>query len=370
MTNRPPDGADGAAANLQQVAREVVRDWVKEGAAVPDAPTPPPPAPPAAPPVVAAPPAAEAPPPAPPPAATATQVADFIEALIGEGDDVAKLEKVKIPLTARVPLDVNGQVIYRPFKDVREGGMRLEDYHGKTMELAEQRRELESHAANLIADQARLAAREQFIEEQNAILREAQKSPEKWERYQEHLARLESDEEYRKTFEDALEARERRAAEAAEVGISHQQQVDEGVSAVAGWMLELGEDKKFANVDLDRVRDIYAADLREGRAKLDKNEVKAIFEREAQLAPKPETSEAARVTALEAQVAALVSQRTATDAAAAHNAATEHAVQRGQRTVPVNTGQPAAPSSADKKVKPFTPRELPDVNREWAARRD
>jgi len=211
-----------------------------------------------------------------------------------------------------------------------------------------------------------MQAREKWIADERKRLAEAQKSPEAWERYQNHLRLLAEDPEYAKTFDDALAGREMAAEQEAEAAARHRELVGSGVAQAATWMLELAAQPAFAGVDLDRVRELYAHDLETGRATLDRAYIERIFQTEADQAHRAVAPLEARIAELSAQVQALQGQ---TDAAAAHNRTTQHALERG-KAPPVTTGLPAAPAPADRKVKPFTPRELPDINREWAARRD
>lgn len=348
-------GANGPAEHA--AALEALRG----AEAPPAAPAAAPPAPPAAPaaPAAAAPPA---PPVAPAPGASAAAVVEFIDALIDE----AGTQKLQIPATARIPLEVNGEIQYVTAAELRKRGMLEADYRLKTEEVGNARRELEEHAGRLIADRARMEAREQWIADERKRLQEAQKSPEAWERYQNHLRLLQDDPEYAKTFDDALKGREMAAEDAAEAAARHRELVGEGIAAAATWMLELAAQPAYAHVDLDRVRELYARDLETGKATLDRGYVERIFQAEADQAHRAVGPLEARIAELSAQVAALQGQ---TDAAAAHNRTTQHAIDRGAAP-PVNTGLPAAPGPADRKVRPFTPRELPEVNREWAARRD
>jgi len=273
---------------------------------------------------------------------------------------------LRIPTTARVPLVVDGQTVYRTASELREGGMREADYTNSQKRLAAERRELEEHAGRLIADRARLEAHELWITEERTRLREAQKSPEAWERYQAHLGRLAEDPDYAKVFDDALTGRERAAEDVATAAARHREDVGEGIAMAATWMLELAQEPAYKDIDLDRVRERYAQDLEAGKATLDRGAVEAIFKAEADQVLRT-------VGPLQQQIAELRDQVTAlqgrTVEAAAHNKTTQHAIERAAAP-PVNTGMPAAPGPADRKVKPFTPRELPDVNREWNARRD
>ena len=356
------------ASELEAAAQSIKDEWSRKRDEPVDTPAPPPPAPPPAP---DTPPVAAEAPPATPPAATpppADQTPEeFIEALIREAEGDTPAEVLKIPANARIPHKVNGEIVYRPAKEALTSSMREQDYIGKTQEVANARRELEQHANQLIADRARMQAREKWIAEERARLFEAQKSPEAWDRYQNHMRLLAEDPEYARTFEDALEGRARKAEADADAAAQHQNRIAEGVATAADWILSIGDEPAFRNVDLDRVRQVYATQLETGQAALDQNAVRRIFEAEAQYLTSSLTPLQSKVAELEAQIARLTTA--ANDPTAAHNRQTQHALGRA-KTVPVTTGSPPAPSAPSRKVQPFTPREWPEVNAEWNRRRD
>ena len=340
--------------SLAQQARELTDAWTKADQ---------PPATDTAPPVEA-PPTEPAPttetPPAEPPAPPTPAEAEYIEALIREAQGDTPAETLKIPVTAKLPLKRGTETIYEPAKDVLESGMRWEDYKAKTREVGEARRELEDHAARVLADTARLQAREKWIEEEKARLREAQQDPEKWERYQTHLTRLAEDAEYAQTYKDALAHRERLAEDEATAAARYEEAKRTGVQQATTWIMETAQDPKYRGVDPDRVRLIYAQQLERGVAGLDPSAVEAIFAQEAQYlsSASPLTQ---KVAELEAKIAALTNGNTA----AQHNAQTAQVLRRAAAP-PVITGAPAAPSIPPSKVPPFTLRELPDVINRWA----
>jgi hypothetical protein len=272
---------------------------------------------------------------------------------------------LRIPAQARIPLKRGSEVEYVPVADLRKRGMLEKDYTRKTEELAHQRREVEEHAGKVIADRARMEAREKWITEEQTRLRAAQQDPEKWERYQQHLRLMAEDPDYAKTFQDAQAGRERVAEDEAAAAASQQEAVRAGVLQAAEWILEVGQDPAFVGVDLDRVRQVYAQQLERGEAGLDQGAVRHIFEAEAQYLSSSLTPLQSRIADLEARIATLTGAITP---AAAHNRNTQHALDRG-KAPPVLTGTPPAPTSAPLKVKPFGPRELPEVNAEWARRR-
>ena len=344
------------ASELEVAAREARENWTKgtaPGAPEPEAPAPPAPDTPT--------PEAPAAPETPPAEQTPEE---FIEAMIREAQGDVPAEVLRIPATARIPHKVNGEIVYRPAKEALTSSMREQDYIAKTQEVAQARRELEQHANQLIADRARMQSREEYIKAERLRLREAQKSPEAWERYQNHLRLMAEDPDYARTYEDAQDGRERKAEDAANEAAAHERIVGEGVAAAADWILAVGDEPAYRNVDLDRVRQVYAAQLEAGTASLDPAAVRRIFDAEAKYLTSSLTPLQTEVAELRAQVAKL----TGTDPTTAHNRATAHAINRA-KLPPVVTGQPAAPAGGTQKVQPFTPREWPDVNSEWNRRR-
>jgi hypothetical protein len=365
-----PAGSEGAGVSntseLEAQARAAREAWTKGAPVTPPAPEPPPapaPVPPPTPAATQPPPPAGAAPEPPAAGATEAEVQDFIDAILRDAEGDKPAELLRIPLAAKVPLTVNGEVVYKPFKEFKDGGQMLEDYSRKTAEVATQRRELEQHAANLIADRARVEARARYVEAEKARLEQAFKDPAQMEAYGNHLRLLAEDPEYARTFEDAMRARERDAMDAADEAILKREVVLEGAGQAADWILQIGREPAFAAVDLDRVRLAYAAELETGKAGLDPTAVRRIFETEARYLSSSASPLEQEVAKLRAQVATL------TDPAAAHNRATEHALARG-KAPPVVTGAGAGPGPSDKKVPKFSPRELPDVNAAWNARRD
>lgn len=357
---------------MEQARRTANDAWAKAGAAAAVVETPPPPPPPAETPPPAAPAAPAAPvAPAAPPATPAAPVAgaaatiEFIEALLEEGEPEKVTKRLQIPKNARIPLDVNGKIEYLTVEEVRSNGMRERDYHGKTMEVAEGRKQLEEHAARLVADRARLTAREEFHQGELKRFRDAQKDPEKAEAFQAHLERMVADPEYAKMYEDALEGRERRAVDAGAEAVRDQDLMREGFAKAVTWISSIAKETRFQYVDPERVRELYGEALAKGKAVLDEKDVRRIFETEAQYLDKSLTPLTKQLADLQAQVTA----KAATDAATAHNANTQHALAR-DKAPPVTTGQPAAPAAPNPLLgKGKTTRDLPEVNAAWNRQR-
>lgn len=351
---------------MEQARRNAADAWTKAGAAAAAVETPPPPAPPppAAPAVETPPPAAPAAP-ATPAAPAVVATIDYLEALLEEGEPEKVTKKLQIPLTARIPLDVNGKVEFLPFKDVRANGMRERDYHAKTTEVAEARKQLEEHAARLVADNARLAARQQYHLDEVKRFQDAQKDPEQHERFMAHLERMETDPEYARIYADALKGRERAAVDAGDEAARDQESIRQGFASAVTWISDIGKEDKFKYVDQERVRQIYSTALAGGKAMLAEKDVRRIFETEAQYLDKSLTPFQRQIADLQAQVAA----KAAADAATAHNATTEHALAR-DKAPPVTTGQPAAPATPNSQLgKGKSTRDLPEVNAAWNRQR-
>jgi len=389
-------------ATLEQAARQLSNEWVKSGAA-PDpaapAPAPPPPAPtpaaPAAPepapavvqvrgpdgrfgpktpadqlppgqaPVTpklsaAAPPAT---PVAPAPGAGAAEVLDFIEAQL-EGS----VEPFKIPRGVRLPQKRGETIEYEPLDDILKRGMMGKDYIRKTQGVAERTRVLDEREAEMDALNARMAAREQYLQDQEKMLREANTSQEGYDAFQAHLRAMESNPRYKQMVEDAIAKRETDAENTVYRERERQDHTRRGVRQALGWIDELAADPKYAGVDKTRVRLIYGTVLKDGAedAQLDRRDVEHIFEAEAQYLAQSLTPLQQQVAELTAKVEELSGQQTGVQR---HNAQTAHAVQRGGAvpTKPVG-GSPPAPA-APGPVAPFTLRDLPDRNREWSNRR-
>lgn len=283
----------------------------------------------------------------PPAGASAQQVAEFIAAKQGEAD-------FQLPKGIRLPLKRGETVEYVPVEDLMAGGMRERDYRLKTAELGQQRRETEAAAA-------RVAAREQWLAEQDAEMREAQKDPAKWEAYQETLRLYETNPLFRQRMDEALEAREVKAENEVYRQRDFEAVKQQGIEMARSWIADLATE--FPGVNPDRVRLQYADALKAG-AQLDPAVVRAIYQREAGYVQQVTGPLATQLADLKAQIAAIQASK----AAETHNATTQHAVARG-RTPPVaTTGSPAAPALPAPGER-FGMRELPDRNSAWAKQR-
>lgn len=295
----------------------------------------------------------------PAPGASAQQIQEFIEAQHGE-----KNEPFKIPKGARIPLKRGETVEYKTIEQLQKEGMLELDYRHKTADTGRLKRELDQRDTDMRAAQARLEAREKFVQEQEAEFVAAQKDPAKMAAFQEHLHQYQNNPRYRQMVDDALAKRETDAELAVYREQEYAQTVQSGVETAANWITQIGAAPEFAGVSQDRVRALYAQALQSGQAQLDPAHVRAIYEHEARYLADSQSPLQKQLAALTAQVERL----TASNGAEKHNAGTAHALARAKTPPVATTGAPAAPGKELSKGK-FGPRDLAQRNSEWASQR-
>lgn len=346
-----PDTAAAAPSNAS-----IVDSWVKDGTPAAEPVTTETPADGAGGPAAeAAPPAATEPekPAAPPvetPDAAPAAIEDFIEAQLGDGS------VFKVPRSLRLPSKRGEQTIFEPLETVLGERMMERDYRIKTAEAGAARRQL-------AVDRARLEERERFVKEQEQVVIDAQKDPEKWETFQAHLEQLRTNPIYRKHFEDAQAKRETEAELAVHREREAQAVIHDGVAQAVAWIDQLAKEPGFEGVDPERVRVRYGELLSAGHARLDPADVRQLFRAEADYLQRSVSPLQAKLDALSAEIQGLKSGK----AAEAHNATTAHAVSRA-KAPPVATGTPPALAAPGPKGR-FGPRDLADRNAEWARQR-
>jgi hypothetical protein len=296
--------------------------------------------------------------PAPAAPATAAQIEEFLEAQHGEGT-------FKIPKGVRIPLKRGDTVEYATVEELQKRGMLELDYRHKTAETARERRDNEALRTRLAASEARVQAREQYLTEQEAEMREAQKDPEKWAAYQEMQRMYQENPRFRKVMDDALAKRETDAENAVYQEREYQAQVQEGVSVAAGWIEQLASDPKYAGVNPERVRVRYAQALTAGQASLDPGEVRTLYEDEARYLAETQTPLQKQLADLQARLAAVEAAK----GAEKHNAGTAHALTRAKTPPVAATGRPPAPAGAPATGR-FGMNELVERNQQWANQRD
>jgi hypothetical protein len=284
---------------------------------------------------------------------------EFIEAQLADGT------VFQVPKGLRLPLKRGAETVYEPVEEVQARGMFERDYRIKSGETAQQRRENEALRAQLEAEQARVQAREQWLAEQEAEMREAQKDPARWESYQQTLALYQTNPRFRQLMDDALAKRETDAVNEVYQRRDYESQVNEGVQLAADWIDQAAKEPSFAGVSADRVRVRYAQALAAGQATLDPGEVRALFEDEARYLTTSQTPLQQELAALKAQVEALQAAKGAEQ----HNAATAHALQRA-KAPPVATRGTAPAVATSLPQGRFGPRDLPERTQAWIDQRD
>lgn len=295
-------------------------------------------------------------PPATPTPAPATAAQEFIEARLGDSGTF------QIPKGVLLPVKRGETIEYEPVDTVLAERMMHRDYSIKTAETAQQRRSVEAMQAKLQADAARVEARDNWLAEREAEMREAQKDPAKWEAYQQMQALYQTNPQFRKTMDDALAKRETDAEIAVYRDREYQDQVREGTELAAGWITQVGAE--FPQVNPDRVRQLYAQGLAAGQATLDPAHVRAIYQEEARYLTSSAGPLEKQLAALKAEIDALKSATTATT----HNATTQHALERAKAPQVATTGAPPVPVQPGPPSR-FGMNELVERNQAWAKQR-
>jgi len=273
-------------------------------------------------------------------------------------------EEYKVPLGFELPIKRGEDVEWVRLTESQMRTMMHKDYSIKTAEASSQRKDLERERREFVAQQARFEAQRTALEAERKELEEIRSDEGKYQAFLEHLDLMKNNPSYRKTAEEAVRGRGDRA----ELEALREAQANEAAYDAAqmaqGWIDEIAKDPRFASVDSERVRAIYADALTTGRlTDLQQGDVQKIFEQEAQsfqqrLAGSPLMKE---LDDLKAQLAALKEGRVAD----AHNAATTHALQRGKAPPLAPAGSPAAPVPGSAPGKRFGPNELIDKISEW-----
>lgn len=289
----------------------------------------------------------------------ASAAAPATEYIVGQMEDGTEFQ---IPKNVRIPLKRDKEITYEPLEDVRKDGMRLRDYQLKSNAVALQKQENEASRTKLEAEQARVAARETWLTEREVEMREAQKDPDKWAAYQDMQRLYAENPTFRKTMDDALDKRETEAELSVYRERDEAAQVTQGISLASTWIETVGAE--FPSVNQDRVRQLYAQALSSGRAALDPNHVRAIYQDEARFVESAQTPLRSELQALKDQIAALEGKKQADT----HNAGTQHALARAKVPPVATGGNPPAPVGAVQPGK-FGPRELVERNAAWARER-
>lgn len=263
----------------------------------------------------------------------------------------------KIPLSAMVPVKVNGKVQLVPLKDAQRGLMMETDYRQKTASVGADRRSLAAEQARIKVEQEQLAADRKEYED-------AQTDPEKFEQYQEHLKQLQTNPLYKANWERGRAAALDSAELGAYRGAEQEQVVRDAATSVENTLNTLAAE--YPGVDIASVRTEYATDLVNRRAELTEASLRSYFTREAQRVERYTGPLQKQLEALTATVGTLQKEREAATAAATHNDNTRRAIDRddkGRFTAP--SGGTAPDVTREPPPKPFTSHELPARNKAW-----
>jgi hypothetical protein len=270
-------------------------------------------------------------------------------------------EEHQIPKDFLVPLKRGEEVEYVPLTELQSRGMMEKDYRLKTAELAEQRRQFEKQNTDFAANQARVEARDKWLQEREAEMREAQQDPQKWEAYQESMRLYKENPRFRQTMDDALAKRETDAENAVYREREEREAVQEGVNMARSWIDELTKDPQYEGVNAVRVAEVYGNQLRAGTAPLSREAVQAVVHSEAQYLSQSLSPLQKQLESVQSQLNELTEQKKAET----HNESTEHALARGKAPNVAPKGTPPAPAPK-KKIERFGMRDLADVNAQWS----
>jgi len=237
--------------------------------------------------------------------------------------------------------------------------MQERDYRIKTQATADENR-------RLAAERARFTVEKEAFATEREMQRQAMLDPEKLEQYNLHYEQMAKNPLYRKTFEDAQSGK----MAAAELEIVREEQRDqvnrEAADNLGNFIKETGT--QYPGVDPDRVRQIYAKELRSGDIQeITEASVHQVYKQEAEYVKTTLSPLQAQLTALEAKIASL----TDTKATTAHNAKTDKALVNAKappKLAATGNGTAVGTSTPETKFKPFTTSELPDKIREWSRR--
>lgn len=283
-------------------------------------------------------------------AETAEEVQAYIEGKLGD-------EPYKIPEEARLPLKRGDETEYLPVSEIMKRGMMEKDYRVKTEELSQQRRQFQAQQESWEREKARMEAREKHLAEKEEEIRAALTDPQGARAYEEHLQQYQNNPMYRKHVDAALAQRETDAELQSLKSERDSRIVQEASQTAASWVQDLSED--FPNVDPNRVRTLYGQRLQAGQASLDRAEVRAIYQSEADYLERASSPLRDTLAELRAKVEAME----ASQAAEKQNETTQHAVERS-KAPKVATGR-GAPAKTPTKKEKFGPNELSDKNAEW-----
>ena len=255
-----------------------------------------------------------------------------IEALLGD-----RPTKLRADLAFKIGKD--GQTV--ALKELLKSPLLMRDYTRKTMQLAEQRREMERRDIEVQARGKRLADNRQrlmqaYAEGGDALAREMR-----------HQELLEQDPDYRQRFEESEEFRIQQEIRTYDTQVQMQEQSKSIAEQVRGYIGEVCA--QYPELDPSDIEDQYRAALSSGAARLNRDDVDAIVARERQRLSRVTAPVSQELAALKAELAALKAQRQVDG----HNAATAAVMDKHKAPA---IGKPAAGAvPVPAPLKPFNP---------------
>lgn len=276
---------------------------------------------------------------------------EFIEAQLNG-------QPFQLPKGVMVPLKRGADVEWKPVEQVQREGMMERDYRIKTAELREQQRQFELQRK---LHEARVAEQARVYQEQIERLNRANASPEEQLRMQTFAELAKSDPYFKQLLDDSVTGRVMQAERSV---LAQEAEVESAMAEAAVLQQHITTLAEQYHVDPSLVQKRYSEALLADRAELTPQSIEQIAREEAAYA---ERVRATAVSPLQQQIEALHAQvqaLTAAQAAAAHNASTQQAINRA--TTPVGAPLPSAgvpaPAPAASRISGST---LAERTRSW-----
>lgn len=264
--------------------------------------------------------------------AAAADAIEEIEAILGD-------QPTKLRADLRFKVGKDGQEV--GLKDLLKSPLLMRDYTRKTMQLAEQRREMERRDVEVQARATRLADNRQRLMQAYAEGGDA------LEREMRHQELLEHDPDYRQRFDESEEFRVQQDVQSYEQKVQLQDHSRTVADNIRGYIAQACQ--QHPELDPSDIENAYRIALTSGEARLHADDVDAIIQHERQRLSRVTAPVSQELAALKAELATLRAQTQVQD----HNAATAAAM--GKTRTPA-IGRPAAgavPVAAP--LKPFNP---------------
>lgn len=277
---------------------------------------------------------------------------EFIEAQLNG-------QPFQLPKGVMLPLKRGADVEWKPVEQVQKEGMLERDYRIKTAETRERERQFELQRKLF---EARVAEQERIYKEQIERLNRANMSPEEQLKLATFAELAKNDPYFQQLLDDSVTGR---VMQAERTVIQQEAEIESAIAEARALDQQIQQIATQYQVDPAVVRKRYSDALIANTAELSPQDIEQIARAEAQYADTIRTS---AVSPLQQQIDALMAQvKSLTDAqaAAAHNATTQQAIDRSKQTVGAPLPSAGVPTPAPAATK-ITGATLAERSRSWA----